>query len=877
MNEIASAAIELLFFAVFIATAWQYVRRRDPLSRDLMLVFASIAGLYVVTFVATIVGELPAWLTAAAVVTLLAQPLLVLRVCVRTGLARPRTWLAAAVAFVITLMPIVVLRPLETWMVIPPLLVAVVIEALAAFVLGRSGVQRSGAARTRLLIAAGASALFALALGALAFGSTLGDVGTAAVRLIGLLSAVGYALAFLPIRWLTHLGHAASGFSFTQELIDDATATESDVWRRVAAVAQRITGAQHAIVAVSHSGRPTEGVFWPPAANPELPAAAIAEITTASAHSREQTADVWPHLRQALHAPSDALLTSLPAVSRPDQDVIVAWITPRRRLFAADDRGLIQILAGRAAVFADRAAMVRAQASLNETLAASNAALERASAAKSDFLASMSHELRTPLSAVIGFASLMREEPTENDSVTVPREWVEHIHSSGEHLLSLINDVLDLSKVEAGRLELERGQVGLSSAVAELLGGMRPVADAKGLTLVSSVPRIDVLADRGRLRQILYNLVSNAIKFTPRDGSVTVSSDVVDGEARITVSDTGIGIAAEDQERIFTEFSQLGDAATRSEGTGLGLALTRRLVHAHGGRIDVDSTPGEGSRFTVILPLAAAQSAEAPSASVVGQPPSDDVGGILLIEDDPSAVRLIRTYLEGDGHRLRVASDGDRGLAEARRAPPAAILLDVLLPGRDGWEILRELKADPVLREVPVVVLTVVDERQLGIALGAVDYFLKPVDRDALLARLARYKYAPRVDRHAARVLVIDDEPIALSMVEAALTSAGYEVELALSGAEGIDRIKSGGVDLVICDLVMPGLDGFEVVGRLRADEATRDLPILILTAHQLSAADKMRLNGHIVGVVSKGGFDVRADLSRWIARAMGAAQAAIQ
>jgi signal transduction histidine kinase/CheY-like chemotaxis protein len=881
MNEIVGAAIEILFGAVFVATAWQYVRHRDPLSRDLMFVFGSIAGLYVVSFLRTMLGELPDWLTLLAVAALLAQPLLVLRVCVRTGVARRAVWWGAAAIYAVALLPLFIVRPLEALIALPALIAAVVTEALAAWLLARSGLKRAGAARARLLLAAAASGLFALALVILGLNAAveaLGEVGSAAVRIVGLLSAIAYALAFLPIGWLRRPLHASAGFTFTQDLIDDPEATEIDVWRKLADAARRITGASHTIVVIAHPAGPSSVLAWPPGtATGGLSPGAIAELTDATTARRERTSAAWPSLAAALHVPGDqALLSALALDGRGGERVTVGWVTPRRSLFASDDRELLEILAGRAAVFADRAAMLREQASLNLTLAASNEAIERASAAKSDFLASMSHELRTPLSAIIGFASLMRDEVGEGELVTVPREWVEHIHSSGQHLLSLINDVLDLSKVEAGRLELEPTRFDLSSAVSELVGGMRPLADAKRLTLSAYVPEVSVAADRGRLRQVLYNLVSNAIKFTPHGGRVEIGAEPGDGEIRISVSDTGIGISSEDQERIFDEFSQLGDSATRSEGTGLGLALTRRLVEAHGGRIEVESAPGRGSRFVVVLPHAEEQESRPPEAWAGELPARSDRGGILLIEDDPSAVRLIRTYLEADGHSLRVAHDGDAGLAEARRAPPAAILLDVLLPGKDGWDVLRELKEDPVLGEIPVVVLTVVDERQLAMALGAVDYFLKPVDRDALLARLARYRYLPRAHRDGGRVLVIDDEPAARTMVEAALASAGYEVEHATSGREGIERIRDTDVDFVICDLLMPDLDGFEVVGRLRADSRTRDLPILILTAHQLTQAEKQRLNGHIVGVVSKDESDLRAELKRWIARAMGAAEPGI-
>jgi signal transduction histidine kinase/CheY-like chemotaxis protein len=876
MNELVGAAIEILFAAVFVATAWQYARHRDPLSRDLMLVFGSIAGLYLVTTLRALFGELPVWLTLGAVAGLLAQPLLVLRVCVRIGVTRPRVWWAAAALYAAAFAPLAVVRPLEAWVAIPALAVAVLIEGLGAWLLSRSGLARAGAARARLLLAAAGSGLFALALVMLGVNGAiqqLGDIGDATVRTVALLSAVAYALAFLPLGWMRRLLHASAGFTFTQGLVGDPGATEIDVWRRLGEVSRRITAGTHSIVRISQPGDASTILAWPAVAA-SLSDEALRELTDAAAHGRERPRARWPHLAQALGiGDRDAILAAITTGSSADDGVTVAWITPRRNLFAADDRELLEILAGRAAVFADRAAMLREQAVLNQTLAASNEAIERASAAKSDFLASMSHELRTPLSAIIGFASLMRDEAGDGDLVTVPREWVEHVHSSGEHLLGLINDVLDLSKVEAGRLELEPTSFDLSTSVGELVGGMRPLADAKLIALSAEVAPIAVTADRGRLRQILYNLVSNAIKFTPRGGSVQIGAEPGDGEIRISVTDTGIGIGPEDQEQVFHEFSQLGDSATRSEGTGLGLALTRRLVEAHGGRIELDSALGRGSRFVVFLPHGDSTS-PAPDPQLAGASEVASDGGILLIEDDPSAVRLIRTYLEGDGHHLRVCRDGESGIAEARREVPSAILLDVLLPGMDGWEVLRELKEDPTLRDVPVVVHTVVDERQLAMALGAEDYFLKPVDRDALLARLARYRQGAPADGSEPRVLVIDDDPAAHSMIHAALSSAGYAVEHSSSGRDGIERAQGSDVDLIICDILMPDLDGFEVVGRLRNDARTKDLPILILTAHELTQADKERLNGHIVGVVSKERSGVRAELNSWISRAIGLAQA---
>jgi CheY-like chemotaxis protein len=301
------------------------------------------------------------------------------------------------------------------------------------------------------------------------------------------------------------------------------------------------------------------------------------------------------------------------------------------------------------------------------------------------------------------------------------------------------------------------------------------------------------------------------------------------------------------------------------------LALTRRLVEAHEGRLELKSTPGVGSQFTAVFP--SGEPGKRPTIERETPPAATDLGGagrprsVLVVEDDPSAVRLLRAYLEPEGYRVRVAADGELALDDARVEPPAAILLDVLLPGIDGWEVLRRLKADPVLRDIPVVIVTVVDEKDVGLALGAVDYLVKPIDRDALLASLGRLTFTTKVPPRTVHILAVDDEPAALDALEGALRPAGFEVIRADGGRTGVEVARAELPDLVICDLVMPDLDGFGVVGKLKSDPVTADIPIIILTGHDLSAADKRRLNGKVLGIVSKGP-DAQAGLRAWLVRA---------
>ena len=363
--------------------------------------------------------------------------------------------------------------------------------------------------------------------------------------------------------------------------------------------------------------------------------------------------------------------------------------------------------------------------------------LEVAGRHKSEFLASMSHELRTPLNAVIGFSDVLLErmfgELNERQE-----EYVRDIRDSGRHLLELINEILDLSKVEAGRMELEPAALSLPDLLEYALAMVRERAARHGIALSLDVaPEVGVIwADELKLKQVVLNLLSNAVKFTPDGGSVDVRAEIAGDEVHVTVRDTGIGIDAADHERIFEAF-QRGGREARSEGTGLGLTLSKRIVELHGGRIWMTSSPGAGSTFGFAVPVRQqAAAAEVGGHDAVGA--ERDMETVLVVEDDPHSAELLSVYLEGAGYRIALARDGAEGLELARRLRPRAVVLDILLPRVDGWDLLARLKADPATADSPVVVVSMLDERGKGLALGAVEYLVKPVGREELLEALER-------------------------------------------------------------------------------------------------------------------------------------------
>jgi signal transduction histidine kinase/DNA-binding response OmpR family regulator len=480
---------------------------------------------------------------------------------------------------------------------------------------------------------------------------------------------------------------------------------------------------------------------------------------------------------------------------------------------------------------------------------------------KSQFLANMSHELRTPLNSIIGFSEILASRLSDQIPAKHLR-FLHHINTSGQHLLSIINDILDLSKIEAGKMELHPDVFPLYSTALGVATIMKGITTQRGITISLEIPgNLSTLeADPVKIKQILYNLVSNAVKFSPDNSTVTVrarelpaaASGTDEDSIEIAVSDTGIGIAPEDRGVIFQEFRQADGLPTRRfEGTGLGLALVKKFVELHRGSIAVESAVGKGSTFTVVLPRRFRGAGTISPPDAVPDFSNDSRNRILVVEDDPTAYETLSRDLAAAGYIPVRARRGEEVLALARTLQPAAITLDLVLPGLDGWEVLKELKGDSETRGIPVIIISMLDNRELGLTLGADDYFLKPVDRDQLLSRLESILFGAR--NEPARILVIDDDPAVHLMLEEILAPQGFRVDHASTGREGLEEACLNPPDLIFLDLMMQGMDGFEVAAALRENSQTKDLPVLVLTAKDLSAPDRDRLRGKIAALMQKG------------------------
>jgi adenylate cyclase len=556
---------------------------------------------------------------------------------------------------------------------------------------------------------------------------------------------------------------------------------------------------------------------------------------------------------------------------------------------------------GTVAVYSDITELKRTERELVAAKAEAEAAREQAedaNRAKSDFLASMSHELRTPMNAIIGFTRLVLRRSKN----ALPERQVanlENVLTSANHLLSLINDILDLSKIEARRVEVQPAAFEIASMLDQCLRTVEPMLKDDRVRLLKQIaPDLPPLFnDEEKIRQILINLLSNAVKFT-ETGTITVSAhrrqeghgDTVD----FAVADTGIGIPDHAQDVVFEEFGQVDSDSTRQHGgTGLGLTISRKLARLLGGELTMRSEPAVGSTFTLSVPIryqapagvgadglaaalepadTAAQEGPAAARLPASQPapPAEQVATpapvvtakpaveqderlVLAIDDDPDMIVLLRENLADAGYRVVGATGGQKGLEKARQLQPSVITLDIMLPDVDGWQVLHQLRADPATRDIPVVVLTVVDQEHLGRRLGAAAYIVKPFERDELVGALRSAAPCGR------RLLVVDDDPDVPDLVRQLLDGAGYAIEAAGDGKAALRAVAAHRPDAILLDLMMPEMDGFAVLEVLQADAERRDIPVIVLTAKSLTRKEQRLLRKHALAIITKDGLDREA------------------
>jgi PAS domain S-box-containing protein len=554
-----------------------------------------------------------------------------------------------------------------------------------------------------------------------------------------------------------------------------------------------------------------------------------------------------------------------------------------------------------------------------ETLRKNKEAAEEANRAKSQFLANMSHELRTPLNAIIGYSEMLQEDAEDLGYEDLTPD-LEKIRGAGKHLLALINDILDISKIEAGKMELYLESFDVAQVISDVEHTIQPLLDKNHNALkVECCSNIgDMHADLTKLRQSLLNLLSNAAKFTEH-GTITLtvrkdeSIEELDRNQHcdfmlFQVADTGIGMSLEQLDKVFQAFTQADASTTRKYGgTGLGLAITRHFCRMMGGDISVKSTLGQGSTFTIRLPMRVPLAkervaAEAPvlpsfSANTIPLPSGKSLGcsttstgsqlaTILIIDDDASVRDLMTRYLSREGFHVETAASGDEGLRLARQLRPDAITLDVLLPNINGWQVLSVLKADPELADVPIVVMSIIDDKNTGFRLGATDYLTKPIDYKRLTRLLNHYR-PPAAQSLAAptgRVLVAEDDPVTREMFRRTLEKEDWLVMEAANGQHALETLAESVPDLILLDLMMPEMDGFQFITALRQHPVWRTLPVIVVTAMDLTPTDRLRLNGHVEQILQKGCYnrdqllqEVRDLVLGWVRPARPAAETAVE
>ncbi|MBA2585826.1 MAG: response regulator [Chthoniobacterales bacterium] len=503
---------------------------------------------------------------------------------------------------------------------------------------------------------------------------------------------------------------------------------------------------------------------------------------------------------------------------------------------------------------------------VNEQLVQSEQRARAATHAKSQFLANMSHELRTPLNAIIGYSEMLQEEADDSGQKAFIPD-LKKINRAGRHLLELINDVLDLSKIEAGKMDLYLETFDIPALLEDVSTTVQLLAQKNSNTIEVRCPSDlgAMRADMTKVRQTLFNLLSNASKFT-HNGKITLAAAREVGSNNgdwiiFRVSDTGIGMTREEQARVFEAFSQADASTVRNfGGTGLGLTITKTFCQMMGGDVDVTSEPGKGSTFVIRLPIEVREpdsEAKVESQSLTAAAAADGTT-VLVIDDDADTRKVLERFLNRKGFHVACAASGQEGLRLARKLHPAAITLDVMMPGMDGWAVLSALKSEAGVADIPVIMLTIVDDKNLGYGLGATEYMIKPVDRERLAEILMKFRHIPP-PRFA---LVIDDEEPARKMIAQTLEKEGWKVIQAENGLVAMDRMAEQRPDLIILDLLMPKMNGYQFVAELHKHDEWQAIPIVVITASEVTLQDRVLLDGYVEKVLPKAALSEEALLA---------------
>ncbi|MDM8568670.1 response regulator [Thiotrichales bacterium HSG1] len=504
---------------------------------------------------------------------------------------------------------------------------------------------------------------------------------------------------------------------------------------------------------------------------------------------------------------------------------------------------------------------------------------EEASASKSQFLSNMSHELRTPMNAIIGYSEMLQEDANDMNLTDFSSD-LDKINSAGKHLLGLINDVLDLSKIESGKMELYLEEFQIEDLVREVVDTVEPMSNKKNNQLevhFIKSPITTLYADMTKTRQILFNLLSNANKFSENSAIfIEIEHEIMQckGEdnnfIRVEVIDDGIGITLEQQNKLFQPFTQLDASTTRRfGGTGLGLSITKQFIEMMGGSICVDSRFGEGSAFKFYLPVNVKES----KVLEHKEPEVKEHGIVLVIDDDKTTREMLKKYLTNLGYSIAIASDGKQGLRLAKKLRPDAILLDIKMPHMDGWNVLSSLRDNSLLADIPVIMTSIEKHYDKGHAMGATDYLVKPVGKEQLATVLSKYNVGDESQR---LVMVIEDDVVIREYMSNTLKSEGWRVFKAENGKVALEHIDDKKPSLILLDLLMPEMDGFEFVARLRNNEKWRSIPVVVLTSAKLSASDQAHLHGYVDGIFQKESYN-RGDLFKLIRKQVADATNAME